>query len=278
MHKAWTFVAGSLALAAAGEATPGRELYPVAVVADGAALPRHEKGGVQYVEAAKGREYVLRITNPTNVRVAAAVSVDGLNTLDGKKTTARLAKKWLIAPYQTIEVKGWQVSADRVRRFEFTTEKDSYGAKLGQTSDLGTIGVAIFRDIGSVAAVTKPIDGSMRGMGKAELKTMGDVRAKSTFGLGGVGAGGAMGSASEKKAPLADDGFAATAQGRAEAHRVSYTDVQLEATPSMVLSLRYEYRPTLVRLGVVPASETGLERREKAEAFKPEYAPELPSH
>src|SRR2546426_12201539 len=38
------------------------------------------------------------------------------------------------------------MSSDRARRFYFTSERDSYGAKLGQTSNLGVISAVFFRE------------------------------------------------------------------------------------------------------------------------------------
>ena len=39
-----------------------------------------------YVEAMRGASYALRLTNPTPYRVAVALSVDGLNTIDARHT------------------------------------------------------------------------------------------------------------------------------------------------------------------------------------------------
>jgi hypothetical protein len=38
------------------------------------------------------------------------------------------------------------MSTERARRFYFTDERDSYGAKLGQTANLGVISAVIFRE------------------------------------------------------------------------------------------------------------------------------------
>jgi hypothetical protein len=43
------------------------------------------------------------------------------------------------------------------------------------------------------------------------------------------------------------------------------------------VTVRYEFRPQLVRLGVLPAPRRAdpLERRERARGFEPDYCPDL---
>ena len=72
--------------------------------------------------------------------------MDGLNTIDARHTTAWDGHKWVIEPYGTIHVRGWQMSSENARRFYFTTERDSYAAKLGQAANLGVISAVFFRE------------------------------------------------------------------------------------------------------------------------------------
>src|SRR6185295_13074215 len=120
--------------------------FDVDVLVDGRTLEEYAARGRTYVEALEGREYELRVHNPYSYRVAVALSVDGLNTIDARHTTAWDASKWVIEPYGTIEISGWQVSSSRPRHFYFTTERDSYGAKLGHTANLGVIAAVFFRE------------------------------------------------------------------------------------------------------------------------------------
>src|SRR5437868_9118929 len=103
--------------------------------------------GRGYVEAREGEEYDLLLRNPLPVRVAVALSVDGLNTIDARRTSAWEASKWVVEPYATIRITGWQMSSRRARRFYFTTERDSYAARLGRTSDLGVITAVFYREV-----------------------------------------------------------------------------------------------------------------------------------
>jgi len=123
-----------------------RPQFDLQVLIDGRPLEEYAARGRRYVEASEGREYELRLHNPFPFRVAVALSVDGLNTIDARHTTAWDASKWVIGPYDTIEISGWQVSSARARHFYFTRESDSYGAKLGQTANLGVISAVFFRE------------------------------------------------------------------------------------------------------------------------------------
>ena len=82
------------------------------VLVNDVAQPRYAHQGRWYVEALKGREYAIRIRNPYGVRVAVALSVDGLNTIDARQTTAVAARKWVLAPYETVTISGWQTPTE----------------------------------------------------------------------------------------------------------------------------------------------------------------------
>src|SRR6266478_2388695 len=120
--------------------------FTVEVLVDGRRLTEYAARGRRYVEALEGAEYEVRVHNPTSARVAVALSVDGLNSIDARHTSAWDAHKWVIEPYGTISVRGWQMSGESARRFYFTTERDSYAAKLGQAANLGVISAVFFRE------------------------------------------------------------------------------------------------------------------------------------
>jgi hypothetical protein len=54
---------------------------------------------------------------------------------------------------------------------------------------------------------------------------------------------------------------------------VELVDIELEKAPIARVKIRYEYRPQLVRLGVLPSLESPLDRRERAHGFG-SYCPE----
>jgi hypothetical protein len=65
--------------------------------------------------------------------------------------------------------------------------------------------------------------------------------------------------------------------GRKTDHVVQQVWLDLEDSPSQTVTIRYEFRPQLVRLGILPSPiPDPLQRREGARGFEPEFSPEVP--
>jgi len=246
--------------------------YTLEVLVDGQPLAELHGNGRTYVEAAHGREYSLRLTNNTGQRVAMAVSVDGLNAIDAKTTTALAGSKWIVEPYDSILLDGWQTSSALARHFYFTSEKDSYGAWLGKTDNLGVIAAVVFRE--HLEKTRQPLIYRDRNAPAApESKAEGG-------GPGGPPAGAAAPAQPDRaegraESRLADD-YAATGIGREVDHRVERVRFDAERAAAASLEIRYEYRPALVKLGLLPRVRPSdpLERREHAHGFEPGFAPD----
>lgn len=217
------------------------------VLVDGSPLEEYNHRGTTYIEALRGREYSLRLTNPSPFRVAVALSVDGLNTIDARHTDAWSASKWILEPYESTEISGWQVSDSTARRFFFTNESDSYGASMGATENLGVIEAVFYRER------RPPVR-------RFEDRSRESSRAPSAAAPG----------AAEKDSR--DDGYAATGMGDRTRHDVERVAIDLERDPIASLRIRYEFRPQLVKLGVLRKANA-LDRRERARGFEP-YCPE----
>ena len=251
--------------------------FIIEVMIDGESVTQFEARGRRYIEALENAEYEVRIRNPLGVRVAVALSVDGLNTIDARHTSAWEAHKWVIEPYSMIVVRGWQMSSENERRFYFTNERDSYGAKLGQTANLGLISAVFFRE-------RKPISITPVTPGRREERPMkedGRVRDEK----GQADAPRAAGTGEDRNAaksarsyPPPDDDYAATGIGRTVNNGVNWIKMDLEPTPAGEATLRYEFHAALVRLGVIPQNypprRDVLTRRERAEGFEPKYCPQ----
>ena len=186
-------MAAGLALAAGPHAVISASPEPrsvavgeVDIIVDGARQPRYAHDGRWYVEARKGREYAIRLRNPYAVRVAVALSVDGLNTIDARETTAAHARKWVLDPYETVTISGWQTSQLEARRFEFTTEARSYGQALGKTANLGVISVVFFKE--RVPTIMRDTLNDDRGR-----------RMPAPPSVGAAGAGGCLGRGQERR-------------------------------------------------------------------------------
>jgi len=230
----------------------------VDVLVNGVPQPRYAHDGRWYVEALKGREYAIRLTNPFGVRVAVALSVDGLNTIDARHTSANDARKWVLGPYETVTISGWQTSRTEARRFEFTSEASSYALALGQPANLGVISAVYFKER---APIITPDTSNERSTDPARAQPRSAPVEQEA-------------SATTKRA----DEYAATGMGRRTGHAVTEVWLDLEDAPAQSVSIRYEYRPQLVRLGVLPAAPVAdpLQRRERASGFEPGFSPEPP--
>jgi hypothetical protein len=248
--------AASSALQASGPICGGT----VEVVVDGRALPEYHAYGTRYVEALKGKEYAIRLHNPFDVRVAVALSVDGLSTIDARHTTAAAARKWVIGPHEMITISGWQTSLVQARRFYFTTEEQSYAQRLGQPENQGVISAVFFKERTAVRIVPLGQDNAADGASRQRPAPAS-----------------AAGKA-EAQAGRAVEEYAATGIGDRTDHPVEIVHLDLEAGPAATIDIRYEYRSQLVRLGIVPDGPAGddpLSRRQSAQGFDKRFCPDI---
>jgi hypothetical protein len=267
-HRIALAIAGLLLVAGQAAASGPYPSMTMDILVDGRPLPRYAAYGTWYVEALKDREYAIHLRNPYPVRVAVALSVDGLNTIDARHTTAAEARKWVIEPYGEVTISGWQTSLIQARRFQFTTEQKSYGQWLGKTEDLGIISAVFFRE--RIAKPVAPIASSeLRGEAGGAGARDGRVGAAPP-----PPAADAAGTAKAQAGSMAareSTEYAATGVGRRTEHLVREVSLDLESTPAASVDTRYEYRPQLVRLGILPpvaTAEDPLARRQNAQGFR----------
>jgi hypothetical protein len=265
-------LAAALAVLPAAARAADERGYSVAVLVDGLERPEYAARGAFYVEAVRGRDYTLRVSNPLPYRVAVALSVDGLNTIDAKHTDPLTASKWVLGPYESAVIPGWQVNGSTARRFTFTSERRSYGAWLGKTQDLGVVEAVFFKERVPEPRVYQPMpyDAPMRedagAMGSAAPEPgMRDKRA------------GAEAPKSQTRPQQLSDDYAATGMGGRTTHSVEQVAIDVVREPVARVRIRYEYRPELVKLGVLPREvqrdREPLDRREHAAGFAP-WCPE----
>jgi hypothetical protein len=270
------FAAGSaLASAPAG--------FGLEILVDGAARPEYAARGTVYVEALRGRDFSLRLTNPLGVRVAVALSVDGLNTIDARHTSASDARKWVLDPYQTVVIPGWQVSGETSRKFYFTGETRSYGAQLGQTSNLGTIEAVYFRErqpyragrwSGEKQKDEERISSNEKRDGRLDAPDAGALAGAAAPAAPREQGARDHSQKSSSPAPSLSDELAATGIGRRTRFEVPRVSLDLEDAPAASVRLRYEFRPQLVALGVLPReTRDAMSRREAAHGFD-DFCPE----
>ncbi len=245
--------------------------YSMEILIGGEPVYEYAARGKSYVEALKNREYSVRLRNRTAERIAVALSVDGLNSIDARTTNAKDARKWVLGPYETIILDGWQVSSETARRFFFTTEEKSYGNWLGETQNLGIVAAAVFRQKQPISSYHTPMLQREESKSRDKESDNRSAPAEPSAPMGQTD-GSAM------STPKKSDDLAATGIGQKTSHPVQEVFFDSEDSPSAVLELRYEYRDGLIRLGVLPAYDPcgdALSRRERAQGFEnPGFAPD----
>jgi hypothetical protein len=240
--------------------------FDLAILVDGRPLNEYYARGKGYVEAIEGAEYEVMVRNPFPFRVAVALSVDGLNTIDARRTTAWSASKWVIEPYGTININGWQMSSQRARRFYFTSEQDSYGAKLGQTANLGVVSAVFFRELRPTPVPITPAPAP-----RPRYEERSESERSSSAPDSSAGTSQAPSDRASKGALSRNDDYAATGIGRSVHNDVQWVNMNLDSRPIGEVTVRYEYYAALVRLGIVPRQyprPDPLRRRESASGFE----------
>lgn len=279
-------VAGRPAVAGISDCGP----WSLTVLVDGAPAPEYAARGRVYLEALRGRTFSLRLSNPTSERIAVALSIDGRNVIDAKRTSAGAAAKWILLPGQTVDIPGWQVSGESARRFFFTETRHSYARWLGDTSNAGSIEAVFFRERHPLSAQPAwarpaPVEEGLRresGSPSSESKASRDSGAPADTLQGGVAGsvpGGVPGPpAAARVAPRREsDRFAATGIGEKTRFEIQWTSFDEDPSPAARVLLRYEFRSELVRLGVLPR-EDDLYARDRGRGFEREYAPDPYRH
>jgi len=241
--------------------------FAVAVLVDGAPVPEYAGRGRVYVEALKGKEFSIRLCNPTSGRVAVALSVDGRNVVDAKRTSALAATKWILMPGQQIDIPGWQVSGETSRKFFFTETSRSYARWLGDTSNVGTIEAIFYREKRCEPTLlfkdSPNHDGEVQGgIPAAPSAPSAEKRSRSSAQF-------EAGVAKSRES----DSFAATGIGNRTAFPVQWVAFEEDPVPAASIALRYEFRPELIRLGVLRHADE-LFARDRASGFEHEYAPD----
>jgi len=238
--------------------------FSMDILVGGAPLSEYAARGTTYIEALKNRDYSVRLRNGTGERVAIALSVDGLNSIDARTTSASEARKWVLGPYETVTLDGWQTSSAAARRFFFTSEERSYGSWLGRTKNLGIIAAVVFRERRPQPVIAWPEAAPQRE--RQEKDSDGSEAPAPSAGKNGV-------------LPAPTDDMAATGIGTETSHPVRQVAFDPEDSPVAHLEIRYEYREALVRLGVLPRYDDrcadALSRREGAHGFEePGFSPD----
>lgn len=102
----------------------------------------------RFVVGRMDSSYSVVLRNRCKSRLEVVLSVDGLDVIDGKP--ASFAKRgYIIAPDETLEVKGWRTGPETVARFRFSSVAGSHAnLSRGEHRNVGVIGLAVFGEKG----------------------------------------------------------------------------------------------------------------------------------
>ncbi len=124
-----------------------RSPYGITIVdGNGEALDTYTHRKRFYVHGLPGQRYSIRVNNPTNRRVEAVVSVDGLDVIDGETASFRNKRGYIIPAYGNVTIDGFRVSTESVAAFRFSSVSNSYAGRKGKARNVGVIGLAIFEE------------------------------------------------------------------------------------------------------------------------------------
>ncbi len=244
-------------------------LVDVRLYVDGQPAPLYaarDGSGRHYLEARKGARYEVQVTNRTGQRLGVLMAVDGLNVVSGERELvpspagSRPGRMYVLAPWEDVTVRGWRSSLEEVRQFRFVDEQASYAARTDQANGkMGWIEVSVFRERPAPAPVWRPWlndeparerDGSGPSASKsapAAPAPQAEARAEEKRERGDASDEGLAGSGRRAEA------YPGTGWGESRPDPVVTVQFEPERRAAETLTVRYEYRAALVRLGLLPS-------------------------
>ena len=214
---------------------------------NGAVLPVYYAHGTYWIAGTPGRRYGLLIRNALGERVLAVASVDGINVLSGAPAAVDQVG-YVLGPRERYEIDGWRKSDNEVAAFEFVASPQSYAERTGRASNVGVVGVAVFRERPEPPPSLAPspsIDGYASDAARAP--TSGTARREAAASPPAEPAAGASVTPRLAEAPKLGTGH-----GERETSVVGHTDFErLSDRPDEVLRVRFDSYEHLVAMGVI---------------------------
>ena len=229
------------------------------VTDDGRTLPTYPvkmRHGVRkvYAEAIKGDHYRIEVKNRLNRRVGLVIAVDGRNIISGTKSWLKNNERmYIIEPYGSGQFAGWRTAQDRINRFYFTDVPDSYAAAFGDESAMGVIAVAVYPEVRR-CELPKPLSQAPPSF----------LRGQAGKAAGSADKAEAAPSAREDSGKLMKEKdarseqaleSAGTGYGRDEYSPSQIVAFEPERRAVETIYLKYEWRSTLCKLGVVECAK-----------------------
>lgn len=203
-------------------------------------LPEYRHRGDAWIAGTPGHRYSVRLTNTTGARVLVVLSVDGVNAVSGE-TADPAQGGYVLMPWQSAEISGWRKSLDDIAQFVFTDLPDSYAARTGRPANVGTIGIAVFRERQQPVPPPYHAPPIARGDDRSEAK----ARAAAPAAEASSAADSAYGGVARQSI--------GTGHGEREWAPVQRTGFERASRrPDQVVQIRYDDERSLVAMGVLP--------------------------
>ena len=285
--------------------------YTVTIVSEtGGEMPTYQHGGKFYVLGEAGQRYLIRVTNPTDRRIEAVVTVDGLDVIDGEPGDLR--KRGYVVPARgDLAIEGFRTSTAEVATFRFSSVGESYAGRKGKARNVGVIAVALFDEIAPAELILEQPDPAppVTYYDEADDGGGGYYRGRAAGGGGGESVsadaegGGSAGAPVMRPPPPPDDDYyqpereekkavetkdtrccdkgrpgLGTQYGEQRHSAATWTRfVRASDKPTAVAELRYNDAPGLAALGILVAPAPDAEevtKRETADPFPgdPEFS------
>lgn len=261
--------AALLAVALALAASPAQaRIVDLQVIdrASGRALPQIAHRGERWVAGEHRREFTVRLSNRSDERVLAVLSVDGVNAISGESADPSQAG-YVLEPWQQIDVRGWRKSERQTAAFHFTLGERSYAARTGRPENVGVIGVAVYREARLVHQEQpwwpeEPQEYAKRGDAPQRFE-----------GAPPVAAAPAPSAKSWEYAERGQD--LGTGHGRREWSPARETEfVRATRAPEQITQIRYDSRDSLIAQGILPRHSGRLAQGPRA--FGQGFVPDPP--
>lgn len=229
------------------------------VTDDGRTLPTYPvklRHGVSkvYTEATKGEHYRIKVKNRLDRRVGLVIAVDGRNIVSGMKSWLKNNERmYIIEPYGSGEFAGWRTAQDRINRFYFTDVPDSYATAFGDESAMGVITVAVYPEVRrfeTPVPLSRRVPSAPRGY---EGKAAGSADKADSAPAAREDSGKRMKEKDARSEQALES--AGTGYGRGEYSPSQIVAFEPEKRAMETIYLKYEWRSTLCKLGVVECAK-----------------------
>ncbi len=250
MKKA--LIAAVLILIFAGEAAAVGNIADITVYdrAENRNLTVFFHEGRYYVAGKPGNEYQVNIRNNQPGEILSVIAVDGVNAVSGE--TAHWSQTgYVLNPHSSFGVKGWRKNLQRTAAFFFTELENSYAARTGRPTDVGVIGVAVFRKKAEPpVAINRYFE--RRREATNESSPAGEAQNTAKDELAQSTRDDAIAPRASTVAPAPEPKKLGTGHGQSETSVVRYADFErASSVPDEVITIYYDSYRNLVAQGVI---------------------------